>query len=379
MAPQQPPVELPADPELGETLLAPPGETPAATPPADAAPVTQSPDPRAPQILEETPPPQAEGAASPTQDSAASPEEPPTAEPAAPSVEPPPEPLRFGVLAGRRVATTIRILAPVAEEMQERLGRRVEILPMASYDAMIGAQEQRRIDGGFYSAAAFTMADTRCRCLEPIVAPRAEDGTLAYHAIIVTRNTSGIRTPADLAGRTVAVGESDSLGSYRMQLAGLMGEGLDPAALFGGIRLAGSAEDAVRLVLSGGADVAFAWSTLSGSVERGYSRGTLTRLVATGELTMRELAIVWGSDPIAHGPFAVARTVPDAQKATLEAYLLELEGVDPPAYDLLNPFYGGGYAAVDAEDYRGLRALAVQDVDALQLRETSARAPRYAE
>ena len=46
---------------------------------------------------------------------------------------------------------------------------------------------------------------------------------------------------------------------------------------------------------------------------------------------------------------------------------MSLSARDPDAYDMLDPFYGGGYAPVDLEDYTGLEALLSQKVDALRL------------
>ncbi len=307
--------------------------------------------------------PDAEPDAPPIDDATAVPE---AASPGVP-VEKKPEPLRFAVLSGRSPAATMATIGPVAEALQAALGRPVEILPFASYVAMIDAQVQRRIDGGFFSAAAFAAADSGCACLEPLVAPKASDGTLAYHAVIVARAGSGIASVADLAGKTVAVGASDSLGSRRLQLAGLMSEGIDPATAFGAVTEVESADAAVRLVASGAADAAFAWSSLSGSVESGYSSGTLTGLVASGEIAMGSIAVVWSSPPIVHGPFAVLRTLDAAERKAIEDYLVALSAGNPDAYDLLDPFYGGGYAPVDPQDYAGLATLMAENVDSLRL------------
>jgi phosphonate transport system substrate-binding protein len=277
-----------------------------------------------------------------------------------------PEGLRFAVLAGRSVTATMIAIDPVADALSSILGRPVEILPLVSYDAMIDAQVQRRIDGGFYSAAAFVAADSSCNCLEPLVAPRASDGTLAYHAVIVARAGSGLATLADLAGRTVAMGDADSIGARRMQLAGLLSEGFDPES-FGAVLEVGSPQEAVRMVARGAADAAFAWSTLAGGAGEGYSRGTLSELAATGEVTMDALSIVWRSPPIGHGPFAVMRTLSEADKAAIESYLVALSDTSPVAYDMLTPFYSGGFAPVDAEDYSGLGGLIAENVDALRL------------
>jgi phosphonate transport system substrate-binding protein len=282
-------------------------------------------------------------------------------------VDPGPPTLRFAVLAGRSAAETIGTVGPLADELGTILGRPVEILPMSSYAAMIDAQIERRIDGGFYSASAFALADTRCQCLEPIVAPRAFDETLAYHAVIVARAGSEIRSVSDLEGRKVAVGAADSVGARRMQLAGLMSSGLDPATFLGGVIEVTSANDAVRLLRDRQADAAFAWSSLSGDVAGGYSRGTLAQLVAGGEIAMSDFTIVWRSPPIMHGPFAVLRSMDVKEKDRIASFLLTLEATHPAAYDLLNPFYGGGYAPVDAADYGAMEELAAQDVDALRL------------
>jgi len=277
-----------------------------------------------------------------------------------------PQPLRFGVLAGRSLTATMAAVGPVADDLAALLGRPVEILPLTSYDAMIDAQTQRRIDGGFFSAAAYAVADARCACLEPLVAPRASDGTLGYHAVIVVRTGSGLASTADLLGKTVAIGANDSLGSRRVQLAGLLAEGVDPAA-FGAAIEVESAEAAVSLVAAGAADAAFAWSSLSGNAASGYSRGTLTGLVAAGGASMDRLSIVWRSPLIGHAPFAVVRTLAEEDKTVIERYLVELAVANPTAYDALDIFYGGGFAPVDPQSYGGLESLLAQNLDAVDL------------
>lgn len=123
----------------------------------------------------------------------------------------------------------------------------------------------------------------------------------------------------------------------------------------------------MRAMMSGAADAAFAWSSLAGNAARGYSRGTLADLVAAGEVAMDEIAIVWRSPPIAHGPFAVLSNLPAADKEKTASYLSALYARNPVAYDVLNPFHAGGYAAVDARDYSGLSALTAMNVDAIRL------------
>ena len=276
-------------------------------------------------------------------------------------------PLRFGMLAGRDIAATVRAVAPLSDALTRAIGRPVEVLPMSSYGAMIDAQATQRIDGGFYSAAAFAAAEALCRCLEPLVAPTSEDDTVAYHAIIVAWRGDDVTDITGLAGADIAVAAPDSVGARRMQLAGLLAEGIDPGTHFGSVVETESAEEAVRLLAAGEVDAAFAWSSLSGPAETGYSRGTLADLVRRGEVEGDDLAVIWRSPEITHGPVAVLRSLPDDDKQAIEEVLLSLYDQHPQAYDVLNPFYGGGYVAVEPDDYRGVALMSDQDVDAVTL------------
>ena len=82
---------------------------------------------------------------------------------------------------------------------------------------------------------------------------------------------------------------------------------------------------------------------------------------------MEDFVIVWRSSPVAHGPFAVLKTLSDEEKDKIGAFFVALEATRPAAYDTLNPFYAGGYAPVDAADFSGLETLTAQNVDALRL------------
>lgn len=283
-----------------------------------------------------------------------------------------PAAIRLGVLAGRDVSATMATLEPVTQALSAALGKPVELAPMGSYGAMVDAQLQHRIDGGFFSAAAFALAEADCRCLEPIAAPAAADGALAYHAVIVARRDSGVRSIADLKGKTVAVGASDSIGARRMQLAGLMAEDIDPSVQFGAMRDAGSAEEAIRLLVSRQVDAAFAWSSLTGSAEQGYSRGTLTEMAARGEINAQDFDVVWRSPAITHSPFAVLKTMADPDKKALAGVLVQLSQSMPDGYDALSPYYSGGYATVDAKAVAGLEILATQKIDEIRFADTEA-------
>lgn len=275
-----------------------------------------------------------------------------------------PRTFRIGIVPRGETGAFLRALEPFRAGIADTLGRPAEILAFADFTAMIDAQMLRRIDLGFYSASAYALADKVCRCLDPLVAPAAADGSMAFHGIIVARRQSGIASIDDLAGREIAAGAPDSVGNRRVQMAELSAGGIDVGSYFSNVRTARNALDAILLVRDERVDAAFAWSSLTGDAGAGYSRGPLADLVARGELSMDEIAIIWRSRPIAHAPVAVAKSLPGDVRQALASYFVALADDDPETYDVLERDYGGGYRAVMRQDYAGALVLVRQDVAA---------------
>ncbi len=275
-----------------------------------------------------------------------------------PAADAPAKPtFRVGIVPRGDPDRYLRRLRPLEAGLSELLGRPVDVLPMATYSAMINAHTLRQIDIGFYSASAFVTADKLCRCVEPIVVPAATDGTTSYYAVIVARQGSGIAKPADLEGKAVAAASEDSVAAYRLQLASLVSEGIDFTTYFSRIEMAGSAVDALRQLRDGQVDAAFAWSSMEGDQAAGYSRGPLAYLVGRGELRMADVAIIWQSKPIAHAPVVGAKSLTSAEREAVKTFLLALPEADTATYDLLDPYFGGGYRPADAADFRGIGIL----------------------
>jgi phosphonate transport system substrate-binding protein len=275
--------------------------------------------------------------------------------------EPAKPPFRIGIVPRGDPERFVKRLQPMQEGLSDLLDRPVEILPMSTYSAMINAHTLRRIDLGFYSASAFVAADRICRCVDPLVLPMADDGTSAYYAIIVARQDSAIRAVADLEGRKIAATSADSIAGYRIQMASLISEGVEPATFFSEVEMVGSATDALLHVRDGLADAAFVWSSMTGGQASGYSRGPLAYLVGAGEIDMADLAIIWQSKPIAHAPVVVLKSLTAAERDVVRTYLLALPESDTATYDLLDVHYGGGFKAAEISDFRGVGILA--DVD----------------
>ncbi len=271
---------------------------------------------------------------------------------------------RIGIVPHGDVGRLLEDLDPMRKTLARALSRPVEILPIASLSALVDAQVLKRVDLAFLSTSAYVTADQLCRCVEPLVAPLASDGTMASYALIVALRGSGFSTLADLEGKLVAVAPADSVAGRLYQLASLKADGLDPGAFFGAIKNNVSTVEAVLSMRDGLADAAFAWSSLAGPVASGYTRGTFSHLVGQGQLGMNEIQIVWKSRPLTNSPVSVLKSLDAEDKRVLTDYLVAAAESDPAIYDILDPVYGGGYQPIVPSDYHGASVLARQSVDA---------------
>jgi phosphonate transport system substrate-binding protein len=136
--------------------------------------------------------------------------------------------------------------------------------------------------------------------------------------------------------------------------------GIDPATHFAALYESAGPVDAIRALLDGRADVALAWSSLTGDAATGYDFGPLTAMVADGSLSMDQVRIVWQSALIPFGPHAVRSDMPGELKTLLGDALTAVGVESPDVLDAVDrsAYGGGGFVAASAADYAPLAALA---------------------
>lgn len=262
--------------------------------------------------------------------------------------------LRVGVVVGDNPRLRLNRLEPFRRRIELETGVPVEIVPSRDFNMLIDAHTSDRIDYAVYSATAYAAASALCDCLEPLVAPRAGDGTLGYHALLVVHADSGLSTLDQLKGRSIALSRRGSTAGHLVVISELRAAGIDPAGFFKSVLHAKGAGESVRTMMLGTTDIAVAWSTLKGEASLGYDRGTLHDMVSARELKMDDIRVVWQSRRITHGPHAVTAALPDELKQRLRSALVRLRGLDARAYDAVERFYGGGFAEITQADYTPL-------------------------
>ncbi|HET7718105.1 MAG TPA: phosphate/phosphite/phosphonate ABC transporter substrate-binding protein [Bauldia sp.] len=261
--------------------------------------------------------------------------------------------LRVGVLGGSDAAYRLATLEPFRVYLQDKTGIPVEIVPAATYDALIDAQAGGQVDYAIYSATAYATAVVKCECVEAFAAPVAADGALGFYSILVARSGDPVADLAGAKGKRLGLGPKDSVAGSIVPRHAFAADDIDLATHFLAVREFPTPEDAVKALLQGEVDLAAAWSSLTGSAALGYSFGTLNRMVAEGTLSMDRIKLVWQSRLIPFGPHALRINLPAELKGILSGAVLSMAREDPEALDAVDRlgFGGGGFATPDASLY----------------------------
>lgn len=265
--------------------------------------------------------------------------------------------LRIGVIGADNPAATVRRVKPFADFLEKKLQIGVETVVLRSYNAVIEAQSDGRIDIATHSASTYVAARAHCGCVEAVAVPRAEDGTTQFYSIALTRKTDGVTDLSDLNGRTVALGDRRATAAYRVPAATLGLQGETISGFFGETETYENHVVGIEALLERRVDAVFTWSSMVGDLAAGYSRGPLRRAVSEQRIKMSQVDIAWRSLPIPHGPVTIRADLPEDLKVELERRILNLYDKNADAYFALEPWFGFGFERPDDELFRKFATL----------------------
>ncbi|HAE26783.1 MAG TPA: phosphate/phosphite/phosphonate ABC transporter substrate-binding protein [Hyphomonas adhaerens] len=142
-----------------------------------------------------------------------------------------------------------------------------------------------------------------------LLAIEERDGSSTYYAGIFVSQASGIDTPDELSGKSIALGSQHSASSFSYPLAMLSKAGIDPLRDLGAIRITGSHANSLLALQNGLVDAA------------GASFISFERAVNQGGLNASEFRLLIKSDPIPNPPIAMHPGLPETVKESLKSSL----------------------------------------------------------
>ena len=229
------------------------------------------------------------------------------------------------------------------------------LFPASDYAGVMQALGARQLEiaGMGPSAYAGAWLDTNGG-IEPLTITQQADGSIAYVSVMVVRRDSGIASLEQMRGRSLAWADPNSTSGYlipRFQLR-RQGIGVEPGQFFGRTGFGGGHEQAVVAVLQRQYDAAVTWASGQGEESEGFTRGNLRAMVEKGMLNMRDLRVIWRSEPILNGPLTVRRDLPEAFKEDMRLFHLALPIAHPDIYRQIERGGGAGYREVTHAQYQ---------------------------
>lgn len=257
-----------------------------------------------------------------------------------------PSELTFGFAAGSDTDAILEFNKPLAARLEKAIGIPVKIFVATSYTAVVEAMRARRIDGLQTGVFSYLMAVQEAGAEAIAVMIYSEtpppgvpvfDPTLTpyYYSVISVKKGNGIRTLADLKGRTFNFVEPASTSGHLVPKTELIKAGYVPDRDLK-TRFAGSHAASLLSLWHGQADAAATAETIlrrtatGGQIEYcGFPEEELGRLRSKAEVEAifaacpdGHIAAIHYSSPIPGTPIAVRKDLPADLKALIKASLL---------------------------------------------------------
>lgn len=231
---------------------------------------------------------------------------------------------------------------PLAEYLAGKLGRKVQPRTVDSWEGLAKSLASGETDIALLGPWGYVLANRNAGA--QAVATILYDGKPTYHALIVTRPDSGIRTLDDLRGKRFAFGDKGSTSGYLIPTHQFLTMGIpDPEKFFG--KVVYTKHQAIETLVTRG--------ELDAGADYDRNRNAM---IEQGLIKAADSSIIWTSAPLPNDAFAVSADL--ARDKALVAKLkaaLEQVGAAAKADPALLPAHYTGFVASDDALYKPIR------------------------
>jgi phosphonate transport system substrate-binding protein len=253
--------------------------------------------------------------------------------------------VRFGVEPYDTAPKLVPIYDHIGKLIGDKLGCEVKIQVTTNYNAEIEAMRSGKLEVGEFGPLGYVLAHQVAKA-EAVATFGNKDGKAeTYWASLVTWPGSGIKTVADIRGRTFAFSDPASTSGHLFPAYGLRKAGLDPDKDLKPV-YAGSHTASFEALRNHKVD---AGELNSQQIESASQRGSYKE---------GDVVFLWKSDPIPIDPIALRADLPDGFKKRFTTILQTLDLSELPAADLKILGSSGGRLVPQTDAaYDGVRDL----------------------
>jgi len=229
-----------------------------------------------------------------------------------------------------------RKFEPLGKYLSGQLGMEVKFVPVTDYPAVVEALAGGHVDLAWLGGFTFVQARRRTGNAIPLV-QRAEDA--GFHSRFIARAGSGIRSLADLKGKTLAFGSVSSTSGHLMPRYYLLQAGVDPD------------RDLGRYAFSGAHDATAKWVE-SGKVDAGaLNESVWQKLVDEKKVDASKVEVFYTTPAYHDYNWTVRGDLDPAVREKLRAAFLALDPAKPEHAEILKLQRASRFVETRPENY----------------------------
>jgi phosphonate transport system substrate-binding protein len=248
-------------------------------------------------------------------------------------------PLRVTAIPDESPSELARKAAPLMKYLEQRLGTRIEYVPVTDYAAAVEALANRQVDLAWFGGFTFVQALVRSGGQAIPLVQREEDAR--FRSVFITTDEP-IKGLADLKGRTLSFGSPSSTSGHLMPRSFLLQAGVDPD------------KDLRRVAFSGAHD-ATAAAVASGKVDAGaLNISVWEKLVEDRKVDPGKVRVFYTTPTYFDYNWTVHADMPPAQRDRLTQAFLELSRATPEGREILELQRATRFIATRVDNYKGI-------------------------
>ncbi len=230
---------------------------------------------------------------------------------------------------------------PLAQHLAKRLNRPVELRTVDTWEGLAKSLANGETDLALMGPWGYVLANHAANA--QVISTILYDGKPEYFAIMVTNPESGIKTIADLKGKSFAFGDKGSTSGYLIPRHFFQTQGIDPDTYFSKVLY--TKHQAIQMQVTAG--------QLDAGADYNRNRNAM---IEQGLIKAERSVVIWQSAPLPNDAFAVSETLfkDQALVRRLQHALAEMGPLLKTQPNLL-PNHYTGFVSTDNSFYKPIR------------------------
>ncbi|MBZ0169089.1 phosphonate ABC transporter substrate-binding protein [Candidatus Methylomirabilis lanthanidiphila] len=255
-----------------------------------------------------------------------------------------PKELRVSAIPDENPTELMRIYAPFAEYLSREIGIPVRYYNVVDYAATVEGLAAKKLDMVWYGGFTFVQARKRTGNAIPVVS-REED--LRFHSKFIARWDAGIKTLADLKGKSFSFGSVSSTSGHLMPRYFLLQNGINPE------------RDFATFSFSGAHDATALWVE-SGKVDAGaLNEAVWDKLIERKKIDPNKVKVFWTTPPYIDYVWTVRGDLDSALIEKITTAFMKLDYSNPADKALMDLQRTKKYIRVKAEQFKAAEDAAI--------------------